>query len=373
MSLAAIIPLCLFVAAAPGICAANPVERPQASAIMEDERRLELRKLEERNRKKPDAKAEKSLSKARPVKKSAPADLLVAPGNLREPEFWRGKFEAGGARLYLWPDNFFVLILEGKLQRDITGWWRQSGDGVELELFNAQDLNIGISRGKKRMYVSLGALGWGAGELTPGEHGEAPLYRAIGRLGKNAFEDMASGKKFALAPGLIQTAENSRPVFASVEIKNREVSRVLSQSRHFPRTYASAANEGKSENFEGIASFAKYVSGKYWLIPPMSGVEKAAIQFLPEEAAGHKTDGKNSENIFGYVEITGPGIRGEGGFTANDGKLSIKLKNKSVKNLVLAGARSLAAAIDGDFSWKLAGAMLTLERDGRSLRLFTSQ
>lgn len=370
--------LCLCMAVPPNVAADNGQEQKTRKSatgqgkaeqnLMRRERQLELAKAAKA------AKREKAAKEKERQKNSQKSGALAAPeedsGGEAEPEIWQGEFEKGKATLYLWPDHFFALTLGGAHPRHITGIWRMNGDGVRMELFNSLDLSIGISRGKSRLYASLGDLGWGSGSLSRQANTPLPVFQATGKLEKDSFEDMASGRVFALGPDV--TADGNGPLFATVEIRDGKVGRVINRSTRFPRIYASAALAGEPGRHRAeMASFSKNVLGHYWLLPPMRGVEKAALLFVPKKevaANARNENDKKSEKIDGYIEISGPGLRGEGTFAVDGENVKISLDRESGINLAAIGAGDLASAIDGQFVWRATGGMLSLTGNGRTMR-----
>jgi len=269
-------------------------------------------------------------------------------------------FEGDGAVLALTCDGFFGLRLEqGKKPRqDITGMWRLSGDGIELTLFNLQDGEIHATVGETAIHATLG--GEIQASLLPVQ-AQSATFRATGLLerenGKETFTDAASGRIFP-----VKAPEAASGKFATVEMvigpRGAAAGKILSHSGQVPRFFTRQPSE------TGMDAFRKSVAGRYWLLPPLPDVPKAALRLAPPE---NRLNGHSG----GDFEISGPGLRFEGAYVLEDNKLTLNASRDSVLNTKLVGAGALLEAIKGILVWRISPLGLELS-GGRKLLLLPS-
>lgn len=258
-------------------------------------------------------------------------------------------FVAEGVSLALARDGFFGLRIAppGKSVQNITGLWRLASDGVDLSLLNLQDGEIKVSVGKDALHASLGKLGQVT--LSPGQ-AQTAEFRVTGLLeldgGKAVLVDAASGRSFPVQPD--PAAKGGKFAIVEVEIGRGEVKagKMLRHSAPVPRLY---------ERPQPVqADFASDVCKRFWLLPHIGGVEKAALR-LGEPQVNHK-----SGDMKGSFEITGRGLRLEGSYTLAKDKLTLEASRANVRNLEIIGAGEIAKTVLGQFVWRLSPAGLEL-------------
>lgn len=269
-------------------------------------------------------------------------------------------FEGGGATLALAQDGFFGLRLDipNKPPQNMTGLWRLSPDGVELILATLQDIELKLTVGKDGVHALLGPLG--NVTLLPSQS-EKAVFQATGYLDLQPegaiLTDAASGRSFPV----IAKPEAKSGKFAVVEIEiGRGVAQagnMLQHSGAVPRFYELPAAE------QTVEAFIKEACDRFWLMPYLSGVEKAGIRFSPP-----RQKGKNAP-FEGSFEVVGEGLRLEGRYRLTEDKLTTYASGASVHNLELIGAGAVAAAILGEFGWRLSSRGLELLGNKRPMLL----
>lgn len=269
-------------------------------------------------------------------------------------------FEGDSVTLALAPDGFFGLKIApaGKSVQNITGLWRLSPDGVELTLFNLQDAEIKMGVGKGVLHGAFANLGQVT--LLPVQTKKAQ-FRITGLLetdgDKAILTDAASGRSFSVKPE--PDAKNGQ--FAVVELEigpgYLQTGQMLKHSRPVPRLYDFAHAP------KGGQDFRKDVCGRFWLLPPMPGIDKASLLFAQPNA--------NSENadLKGSFEVSGPGLRLEGTWLLSQDKLTLHASRANVRNLEIIGADELAKAVLGEFNWRLSSRGLELSGGAKPLLL----
>lgn len=256
-------------------------------------------------------------------------------------------------------DGFFGLrrLVPGHKPNDITGQWRLDPDGIELTLFTHQDRRMLATVGKSGLHASLGqdhALA-----LTPSEQRAAKVAVTglLEKTGANAIiTDAASGHVFQVAP--LPEAMPGKFATAEITIENgAPVSgMLLRHSMPIPRFYENAQSRA------GMEVFSQEVTGKYWLLPRLPGVEQAALRFgAPRQAPGGECEG--------VFDITGPGLRVEGEYKITDKNLTLATSRSTIDSLKLLGAGALSDVLIGEMTWRLLSRGLEINGPRRLLLL----
>lgn len=230
----------------------------------------------------------------------------------------------------------------------MTGLWRLSPDGVELSLFNRQDMNITLAVGKEAIHASLGNLG--AVTLLPTEKKQA-TFTITGLMEKNGnlatLTDAASGRVFSLKPDSVGADGKFATVEVEIGVEGAKAGKVLAHSGSVPRFYE------RPENQTGADLFIKRIAGHYWRLPPFKGASKTAINFsVPKDIKGQ---------LAGSFEISGPDLRLEGNYTLDNDKLTLKASRANLRNLEIIGAAELGKIMLAKFVWQLSPAGLELK------------
>lgn len=241
--------------------------------------------------------------------------------------------------------------------QEITGLWRLHHDGIQLTLFNLQDRELPLTAGASGIHGIFPGIG--AALLTPSAQ-ESATFTLAGLLEKTGdhctITDAASGQAF-MAEWPEKAKDNS---FATAEITishgKADAVKILSHSGKVPKLLE------KPPSRTGMDVFAQSVTGRYWLLPKMPGIEKAALRF----GTFHKLPGGEARGDF---DISGPGLRLEGTYLLNSGKLTLTTPNANLKDLKLIGADALARALLGELAWQLSSRGLELSGSSRLLLL----
>lgn len=256
--------------------------------------------------------------------------------------------------------GFFALrIGDGKSAQHVSGLWRLERNGVDLSLMNLAYEPIRMSAGREAIHGTLPHAGHVT--LKPGSAG-SERFLITGMLkvngGDATLTDAGSGRVFTLPQGVAKPQMDDK--FATVEIavsgSDIRTTRLHSHSGSVPRFYVFP------QSVKSDASFLEGVAGKFWLLPPMAGAERAALHFSA-------VSGDNDGNARGRFEIVGPGLRLDGEYEVSGEKLTLKASRASVRNLELIGAAGVAAFFVGDLSWEVSPRGLGLTRDGRKMLL----
>lgn len=258
-------------------------------------------------------------------------------------------FEGDGVTLGLACDGFFGLRIapKGKPVQNITGLWRLEPDGIGLSLLNLQDSEIKMSVGRDGLHAILGKIG--RITLLPSQT-EKASFRVTGMLelkgDKAVLKDAASGRAFFVKPD--PAAKDGK--FAVVEVaigpEGVQPGKMIRHSGAVPRFFERKDVIG--------ADFGKDVCNRFWLLPHLPGVDKAALRFASPQVNG-KTGDKE-----GSFEISGRGLRLEGGYILAKDKLTISASRASLRNLEIIGAGEIARTVLGEFDWRLSPAGLEL-------------
>lgn len=250
-------------------------------------------------------------------------------------------FAGDGATLAMTCDGFFAMRLLGKNTppQNMTGLWRLDADGVNLTLYNRQDSEIHMTVGQNSLHASLG--GKIQAELAPSPENRAK-FRVTGlfeRRGKTeTLTDASSGRIFpAHAP------EAAHDKFATFELiidkSGAHVGKAIRHSGSVPRFFARGAAS------TGFDAFSKEVAGRFWLLPPLPAVPKAALRLAPPVM--------DKDGPGGSFEIAGPGLRYEGNYSLDNDKLTFKPERASRRNIKLMGAGELAEIFQGALLWQV--------------------
>lgn len=249
-------------------------------------------------------------------------------------------FEGGGITLFLSPDGFFALrkVTPRNRVQDMTGLWRLSEDGVELDLFNYQDKAIKIAVGS---YALHGSFGDSVSHTLLPTQKEKMAFTITGVLERGAISDAASGRSFKVeaAP---EVAEGK---FATAELEAGVAGygngRILRHSGTVPRFFERPPAQ------TGAKVFMERLAGSFLRVPPVKGVERAALRFGDPVR-------QDNELLEGQFEVTGPGLRFEGNYTLNGNKLTLTAAENSLRNLRIIGAEALADNLLGEFTWQVS-------------------
>lgn len=272
-------------------------------------------------------------------------------------------FEGGDAILGFARDGFFGLRIAppGKSVQNITGLWRLSSDGVDLTLLNQQDARIEMSVGNGALHGSFGP----GGQITllPVQKEAAPFtITGLLRLsdGRASLTDAASGRVFPVQAD----ASAKDGMFATVEAEisrgTTRTGKMIRHSRQVPRLY-NAPVAGNAQKFDEL------VCDRFWLLPSLKGVEKAALRF----SRPHKN--QDNADLKGVFELAGPGLRLEGTYTLIGGKLTLAASRASVRNLEIIGAGEIARLLPGEKAWQVSPRGLELTGADGSILLLASQ
>lgn len=281
-----------------------------------------------------------------------------------------GSFYAGSLRnsrgestveLHLLDQNFFVLrqtlTPQGKppFTRDLTGNWRQVGDGALLRLTNRHGLALGLNiGGGGNLYgdffplpgVKLESL------ILKKASPKSQTFFVIGSLERSpnhsALTDSASGREFTLLHGEgLATLPAESPLFVDAEVmltkKGLNVKSIRSFSQNFPQYAAIAPTQ---------QYFKASVEGASWLLPPIAGLPVASCTF------------QNGTQGNGVLEIMGKGLRLSAAYTLVGAKLQFSIKEHDSRTLQALGAEALVHMLEGVRSWAMEGDALVLADDG---------
>lgn len=254
--------------------------------------------------------------------------------------------------LYLFEKHFFALILPAKTksaQIFLTGFWRQSEDGSLLILSNINGFQYccNISGDARHLYLNDGLPGQTKTQILEQITAVTPsLFRMIGILssdesGKCTLQESSSGLNFSVLALPAKHIQGTQPLLIEAVVDYSDqgirINKILSQTTHLPQSIA------LSRPFHSIT---KSVS---WLLPKMSGIEKAACSFhLIKDTSG-------------VAIISGPGLRLNVPFTANDdGSLTFKLSKTDQTMLDRLDMDALKKMLMVTSSWTLAGESLLL-------------
>lgn len=249
-------------------------------------------------------------------------------------------FEGGGVTLYLAPDGFFALRMEktGNKTQDMTGLWRLSEDGVELDLFNYQDRAIKIAVGS---YALHGSFGDSVSIALQPTQKEKIAFTVTGILEGGRLADAASGRSFRVQ-GAPASADGK---FATAELEagpaGYGMGQILRHSGTVPRFYDRPAAQ------TGPKVFMEQLVGNFWRLPLIKGAEKAALRL------GEPTS-ESPDSLEGQFEVSGPGLRFEGKYSARGNKLIFSAAESNVRNLRIIGAEALAESLLGEFAWQVS-------------------
>lgn len=264
-------------------------------------------------------------------------------------------FEGEGSALAFSRDGFFGLRLNepNRPSQDITGLWRLAPDGVDLTLYTLQDMRLRMSVGKEAIHASLGPAAHMTLVPVPTEAVTFEVTGLLERNGKGAvLTDAASGHAFAIAEAGDATADKFATMEVTIKNGQTESGRVIRHSGQVPRFFEKPG--GRS----GVKVFLEDIVGRFWLLPPIAGVDSAAMRFS-----------KPAEECKGRFDVSGPGIRLEGNYELQGDRLSLGASPENIRNIRLAGAEGLLEAVIGDFTWQLLPSGMELTGKRRTLMM----
>ena len=299
---------------------------------------------------------------------SAPELPIVEPG-----EMYKGMLMKNGVgfkvTLTLLHENFFVLrrtwTPEGEraVSRDITGRWRQTGEGTFLRLSNAygfaQRLNVGARGTLYGDFAPSSAFPPLAVALKKIPFAPEP-FQMMGVLTRRqgsglVLRDCAAQKEFPVSPESgPHDFSPAAPLFVEAAVT------ITARGARIEKLLAVTENPPKSANTAvEIRAFGDIVDNTFWLLPEQRGIGKISCSFNREDART------------GRMEISGPGLRLVAAYEDKGrGRIAIAVTGKDARMLRALGAESLLDMLTGATGWSLEDNELLLhERHGKTFSL----
>ncbi|MDO5483568.1 MAG: hypothetical protein Q4F27_01540 [Desulfovibrionaceae bacterium] len=265
-------------------------------------------------------------------------------------------------KLYLLRGNLFVLRQEfskGKqrFDRDMTGFWRQMGNGALLQLNNRHGLALRLNMGGTgNLYGDFPSLGGSDAQSIVLRESplDKPVFTLMGRLERDGaaarMTDSATGHACMVreeALTALPPLPGAPVLFVDAVIRltpdSWEVERIRSFSQHLPGT-------GQKDSVE---DFAAQVLGRVWHLA------------LPDHMTVSCTFTEHK------LEIAGPGLWLMVGYQLEGRNICFTPSPKDkamLQSLGLSAVRELLAAV----SWSLEGELLVLTgADGHNFLLQT--
>ncbi len=267
----------------------------------------------------------------------------------------------GKIRLRLMERHFFVLdAADGPSTPNVTGMWRQTGDGALLQLTNrngfSRILNVGGGGDLYGDFPDSGILPRATTlHPVPGGDGQNIPFLLEGTLAGTeeglTLTDWASGLTFMVreVPEKGEAWPDQKPaaplfvtVRAHAEGNELFLVQVLAQSSHLPPA-------------SPPESLARSVGRMGWLLrlpnlPPLSCFFTPAVQDKSPSPGREK----------GLLEVTGQGLHFQTVYAAEGARLRVRVEQKDAARLAAVGADALAAFFRNVCGWAREGEVLIL-------------
>lgn len=257
-------------------------------------------------------------------------------------------------RLLFFQENYFVLkkmkFDNGKAQlvSQLTGRWRQVGDGAHVQLTNAFGLE---------MILDVGSEGGLYGNLQDSNSFaiknlllrqvpyQAEVFRVSGILERRREDTIFTDSAADLSFSSVSLGEGIKPpsiakfVEAEVSFSKGKINfvRILSESEKFP----SSVRQKKQ-------SFSEAVEPYVWITTPSNGVSEATCFFYRHSSAG------------GVLEVAGRGLRVELKYTVKKEALNFFVTTNDKKILESINEDGWLSLAQGPVEWRIEGPVLIL-------------